>query len=312
MLISSKGSLPGWWLGSDDGRVEEPYISPERWTRELSAAGFHGADAVILDAEEPFQIDVTIVASPSVNRAHTPVVSLLSREPCGPVATAFSLALKKRGLSVDVVSVTDEPKQRVLSILDLEGPSFLANISDQLFKDLRRFVLKSAETGGVLWLTRPCQIESPDPAYAEILGFTRVLRNELRVKIATLELDEFRSEEAIGAIYSVFQKCLEPVDPLKDDVDLDSEYAWSRGTLLIPRFHWVSVAEELATSTSSIHSDSIKKLDITKPGSLKSLTWAVKPKASPGPGEMSVDVRAVGMNFKASQRTEHSHLFVRF
>lgn len=303
MLTSLKGFLPGWWLGSDDDRAQEPYISPERWIRELSEAGFSGADAVILDAEEPFQIDVTIVASPRVHQdlPTAPVVSLLSRQPHGPIAHAFSESLKKRGLCVDVVGVTDEPRHRVLSILDLEGPAFLSNISDESFKDLRRFVLKSSETGGILWLTKPCQIESPDPAYAEILGLTRVLRNELRIKIATLELDEFVSKEAIDAIYHVLQTCLEPVDPLKNDVDLDSEYAWSRGALLIPRFYWISVAEELATSNKSLKSGGIKKLDTAKPGSLQSLMWVTTPEVSPGAGEISVEVRAVGMNFKASQ-----------
>lgn len=306
------GSLPGWWLGGDDERAEEPYVSPQRWECELTEAGFSSTDAIVLDAEEPFQIDVTIIASPRVEQAITPEISMLSRDPAGPIATVFRAALKKLGLSANTIGLTDEPQRRVLSLLDLEGTSFVADISADSLIDLRSFLLAASDVGGLLWLTRPCQVDSPDPTYAEILGLTRVLRNELRVNIATLELDEFESEEAMRTTHHVLQTCLEPVDPAKNDVDLDREYAWSHGVLLIPRFHWIPVTEELQEERTTSQSENVKKLDVLKPGSLNSLTWVSTTNSSPGLGEVSVNVRAVGMNFKVCHCRVETWTFTKF
>ena len=38
--------LPGPWLGEPDGRPDEPYVSLERWDKELTQAGFDSAEAV--------------------------------------------------------------------------------------------------------------------------------------------------------------------------------------------------------------------------------------------------------------------------
>lgn len=263
---------------------------------------------MVPDAEEPFQIDITILASPSIERAAIRDVSLLSQNPQGPVATAVSAALVQRGLSVNTVSVADRPQHSVISILDLEGSSFLDNISSETFTAMRSFLLAASENGGILWLTRPCQVECRDPSYAAIIGLARVLRNELSVKITTLELDEFESPEAMGAIHSVVERILQPGSSSStstSDVNTDSEYAWCRGALMTPRFHWVSVADELVNTNQPCNkTDSVKKLlEIGKPGSLRTLTWTDVARSAPGVGEVSVDVRAVGMNFKASPQS---------
>jgi acyl transferase domain-containing protein/SAM-dependent methyltransferase len=50
------GLLPGWWLGEEDERSDEPYVQPDRWDRELRAAGFSGLDDCMLDAPRPYQL----------------------------------------------------------------------------------------------------------------------------------------------------------------------------------------------------------------------------------------------------------------
>lgn len=39
------GTLPGWWLGTDKGRVLSPHVSPQEWDELLRKTGFSGADA---------------------------------------------------------------------------------------------------------------------------------------------------------------------------------------------------------------------------------------------------------------------------
>ncbi|KAK7739675.1 Type I Iterative PKS [Cytospora paraplurivora] len=38
------GTLPGWWLGVDKGRVLSPHVSPEEWDKLLRENGFSGVD----------------------------------------------------------------------------------------------------------------------------------------------------------------------------------------------------------------------------------------------------------------------------
>lgn len=40
------GSLPGWWIGENDGRVLSPCIAPAEWDVILRKSGFSGADSV--------------------------------------------------------------------------------------------------------------------------------------------------------------------------------------------------------------------------------------------------------------------------
>lgn len=58
------GTLPGWWLGEGDGRAGEPCVEPARWEEELTRAGFDGLDALVLDADEPHQLNAIMVARP--------------------------------------------------------------------------------------------------------------------------------------------------------------------------------------------------------------------------------------------------------
>lgn len=45
------GLLPGWWA-SEDGRQNEPLLSPSQWDKSLRDAGFSGTDATVSDGDE--------------------------------------------------------------------------------------------------------------------------------------------------------------------------------------------------------------------------------------------------------------------
>ncbi|KAM7215616.1 hypothetical protein V8F06_009003 [Rhypophila decipiens] len=215
-LNFAMGPLPGWW-SSEDGRSEEPYVSPEKWAEELVAAGFSPPEASVYDDEAPYQANVTIIASPAVERdLHvTPdeayveemVISLLTRDPekGNVVATSLSAALQRRlgsNTRIEVVTVADlvsqGPKTRrtrsvIISILDLDGPDpYLASgaMTGDEFAQIQAFLGSGVTTDGILWLTRPIQISCRDPRYAGILGLLRTVRSELGAPVFTLELED--------------------------------------------------------------------------------------------------------------------------
>jgi len=72
------GSLPGWWLGADQGRPLSPFVSYSEWERLLKSSGFSGIDST---APQAFQdiLGMTVFAAQAVDDR----VSFL-REPLNP------------------------------------------------------------------------------------------------------------------------------------------------------------------------------------------------------------------------------------
>lgn len=308
-LNFAMGPLPGWWLGEQDGRSEEPYVSAQRWADELVAAGFSPPQASVYDDEAPYQANVTIIAAPHISWAPEPAVSLLSRLPEGDVARSISAALQGFGLEAATVSLSEKPKGAVISILDLEGQdAYLSEIAAGELARFQAFLSGLEPTGpGMLWLTRPSQMRCRDPKYAGILGLLRTARNELGTPLSTLELDvdtasSSGAEAAWRVVFDVYQKMRRmravEQDPLADP---DYEYAYSEGNLYLPRFHWISVADELAEPAAGERQAYYKRLEIGKRGSLQTMKWLERPVLDNLEGEeIYVDVKAVGINFKVS------------
>ncbi|OTA94899.1 hypothetical protein M434DRAFT_70407 [Hypoxylon sp. CO27-5] len=291
------GHLPGWWLGVEDGRPSEPYVSPQRWAEELLAAGFQAPEASVFDDEVPFQANVTIIATPDITWRPEPTVYLLSGQPEGAVAANVSASLQNLGLEVEKIGLSDKPQGAVISILDLEGKPFLQDIRPEDYAQFKDF-LPSLAPAGMLWLTRPGQVYCSEPQYAGILGLLRVVRNELSAPLCSLELDDTESPNTWQVVFDVYQKIRRMRAVERDELaDPDCEFAYSGGVVYLPRFHWISVSDELATGPKEQRT--YKRLEIGKRGSLKSLHWVERPLLDNLTGEeVYIDIRAVGMNFK--------------
>lgn len=265
------------------------------------------------DDEPPYQANLTIVASPAITRVEDleTHVYLLSNNPDGPLANALSSSLKQLGCSVQMTTLSDEPRGSVISLLDLEGPSVFDHqqLTAHRWVELQKY-LSNLTSAGILWLTRPCQLGGStgtdiDPQYAAIIGVFRVMRNETGLPLATLEMDESDSPRAMQAVVDVYRKIRETLAFEKPDelADPDYEFALSDGLVHLPRFDWVKVADELssarATSKNEAHDKPLKRLEIGKSGSLQTLKWVEKARHQSLEGEdILIDVKAVGMNFK--------------
>ncbi|RYO89871.1 hypothetical protein DL766_010402 [Monosporascus sp. MC13-8B] len=330
------GVLPGWWLGGhEDQRPMEPYVSPARWVEELRAAGFSSSDsdldinnkstqgvACIMDMdEEPFQANVTIIAAPSTTPhavEHSPKspVSLLCRWPDGEAATRASKSLQSIGIEVETIGLSDTPRgETVISILDLEEER-TAFLRDDMQADeydkLRDFVSKKvtpAPAGSLLWLTKPSQMHCADPQYAGVVGLLRVVRNETGLPLCTLELDDGDGDEVAlwRAVAGVYHKILRTrhMQPQDEMADPDCEFAYRQGAVYIPRFHWVSVEDELVAAEQTRRGveqqTTFKTLGIRERGSLNSLGWVEKllpPVDALEGDEVAINIRAIGLSSK--------------
>ena len=289
------GVLPGWWLGEADGRVDEPYIGHERWEQDLTKAGFAGVDTFFQDQDSPYQFNAHIVARPSLSEDVPNKVSFLVGDRKSPKVLGIEKAFVAKGYKVEYCTLEQGPTARtdVLALLDLEKP-FLHDANEQDFKKFVKFV-HGLSSSKLLWVTGASQVNVKDPRYAVILGMARAIRTELGAFFGTLELEDFQSD-AWPSVADVFAKFQRPSGPDQSDLDADVEYARSNGLINTPRFHWITMGQELSKPKDT----AMKGLWVGKPGLIQTLEWRPFDFPDLSPDHVEVDVRAAGLNFKVS------------
>ncbi|KAL3421346.1 polyketide synthase [Phlyctema vagabunda] len=288
------GILPGWWLGEDDNRSDEPYVSPQRWEEELRNAGFAGVEAAPLDQTSPYHLNATILARPIQSTQSSKGITLLTSDVVGQITHIVEDMFVKRGLHVDFCTLSQEPTpgQDIVSLLDIEKP-FFAGISESDLSDFLCLV-SNLESRRVLWVTKASQIYCKDPEYSLAIGMSRTVRSELLAAFATLEIDSLESEAVVcDAIFKVYEKLQQSQE--ETGLDPDYEFALSDGLVRISRFHWISIPEE--SSKNSVNSGP-KTLEIGTRGLLQTLQWVLRSRSELEADDVEVEVRAMGMNFK--------------
>ncbi|TID02204.1 Highly reducing polyketide synthase cla2 [Colletotrichum higginsianum] len=296
------GNFSGWWLGEEDGRVEERYLAPQEWDRVLRDAGFAGLD--VIHSDEQFNNNMT--AMPLQPWSHEskprPVILLLpaaTRDKDGLDISVLKDALCARGREVGVCHAGNLPPAGtdVIFLLDVAGEPFFQGLDEARLHWFQRLLTSLADDKAcVLWVTGAAQLGCSDPRYGMTLGVARTVRSELDLDLATSCLAAAAAAAASG-------------DGLKP------KYEWAAGAdgvLQVGRFQWTSVnrklgrgdepaseASEASEGTSSQAAP--RKLVVGKPGLLNSLHW-VRTEAGtgrpPAAGMVRVAVRAVGLNFK--------------
>ncbi|KAL8700930.1 MAG: hypothetical protein Q9224_000732 [Gallowayella concinna] len=285
------GLLDDWWLGEQDGRSQEPYVQPDRWQSELQRAGF-AAPVTVFDSEEPHQLNAVMIAKPAVT-SPTPIsktVTILSDDGVKS-AGALSLQLHSRGYKVDLCQLGGElPKgQDVISLLDESAP-FFENTSETRFQALQQ-ILANLGDSGLLWVTRPSQMQCNDPRYAQVIGAARSIRNEDFLDFATCEVDNLESSlDTVVDVLTHFQTRQE------DEVfKPDCEYAIFNGTVYTPRIYPFSFEDEFISESRP---DSRVSLEVEKPGRLSSLRWVSREAKELVENQVEVEVFAAGLSYK--------------
>ena len=290
----SQGLLPGWWLGEEDNRVDEPYISVERWDEELRAAGFSGVDSALYDDDIPYQINVNIVSSPAQTISYGREVTLLCDTDFSPIVRQIEALFVQAGFRVDLSTLDQMPplNNDVISLLDLAAP-FFDEVSAQKLSAFQHYVGNLKSTG-LLWASRSSQIGCKDPRYSQVLGIARTIRSELLVDFATFEMDTVDSValEALVGIFGKFQRRIKG-----PDFDPDWEFALFEGIVHIPRYRWVSISQKLAIVGRE---ELPRTLEVGKAALLQTLRWVQGKTIALKDDQVDVELCAVGLNFKVS------------
>jgi hypothetical protein len=280
------GVLPGWWLSCDDGRSIEPYVNAQRWKTELNSVGFDDI-AVTHDGYLNNNIIARLAQKPTPKQ-----ITLLRDEPEADSVKELVQILEAAGYEIHRCGIRDVPPrgQDILSTLDLTRPYL--HDADAADLDVLLHFLFDIQDAGILWVTGAAQVKCRDPGYSMILGLARNARVELELDFATLELQDFKNctLQCVPSVLGEFQRRIR-----ESDVDPTMEWAYDDEKVLISRYHWIKVKNELLTKQDDARP---LKLEVGKPGLVDSMFWKHVDAVPVVDDLVEMDVRAVGLNFK--------------
>ncbi|KAK6954931.1 hypothetical protein Daesc_002560 [Daldinia eschscholtzii] len=292
------GIFSGWWLGVNDNRADEPYVTPERWDEYLRQAGFAGLEHVALDCPRPTQFDAIMIARPAVEVQRPRATTVIYDNDTSDIAKQLKGKLASEGYGVELHHWSEPglPTDKdILAVMDLNNPIF-EGISKDEFTAFQKFVSEVSESGaGLLWLTRASQVRSQDPRWAQIIGAMRTIRGELSSDLATCEMDQVNATNLHAAV-KVFQKF--NARQQEEAVRPEYEYAIVDGIVHIPRIYPVMVSEELRAPQPDATSEIGYDLRVGKYGQLSTLAWTPIPVKPLDGDEVLIETKSFGMNFK--------------
>ncbi|HUA55533.1 MAG TPA: beta-ketoacyl synthase N-terminal-like domain-containing protein, partial [Candidatus Sulfotelmatobacter sp.] len=302
------GQDVAWWRGSlsPDFPIG-PLRDDTGWQSALAEAGFRNAAAVAL-ASAPWPAWLLVAeAMPAradmVERAEADAPVVIIAEPDDPVAAALVghlsegerrytvVAPPKPADGADLGAALRGAAEHAQEVVVLPPP--LRDGADTIrYGTTRLDTLATVarlimDARARLWVvTRQAQQSTGSsrrtPAEGAVAGLARVIANEMpRLACRTIDLPE-----AFTAAQAAL--CLARELAVPDD---ETEVAWTplgRHGLRLRR----GVPAPAAAPAPAI------RLTMTQPGLLHTLRWTADERRVPGPGQVAVDVRAAGLNFR--------------
>ena len=261
------GSVPGWWLGVNDGRKYSPLLTPGGWHSALRKAGFGGVDASTPEIEHvawPLSIMASQAVddrvqflrrplsspSPSIHleslvilgngtletaRIGEEVVEHLGRF-CGQTTILNGLPTEDEAPSLN-------PMSTFLNLVDIDSPIF-RDMTAEKMDGLKR-MLELAKS--IVWVTEGAQLDQG--YHMASITFSRAIRQEAgHISLSHLDVSDLQHNESKTiAEYLLQQSALDeweaPPSTLADKQHQEFGFLWSRepevfldrGKLRIPR-----------------------------------------------------------------------------
>ncbi|KAH8900475.1 hypothetical protein GQ53DRAFT_862683 [Thozetella sp. PMI_491] len=179
------GTLPGWWLGEQDGRETSPNVPAQAWDEALRAVGFSGIDVEMRDCDdEQIQMcSVLFSTAASISTIHGPISVVCRTDENGAAQQAWMSQLCEKinaewGIMPTIQSLDDVQGRAdgtiCILVLEMSRP-FVSDMDEESFEKLRSLLIHCRDA---LWVGCGGLIDGVDPSYAATLGLLRTLRME--------------------------------------------------------------------------------------------------------------------------------------
>lgn len=262
------GTLPGWWLGENDGRVLSPLVSTEQWDKLLRSTGFSGIDVTAPDELQDFfgaslflsqAVDDTIdfLRAPLNANSVIPPIDTLAivggqTARSAAIVNELRVILKEFSTNVHIFQSLEDvahdmigPCSPIISLTELDRPIFQDLTATQF--DALKQTFGSARD--LLWLTsgRRCQ----EPFSNMTVGFGRTARNETpELRLQFLDIEDLEKLDA-RKVAETFLRMRTRVEergillwPLESEIVIDSQQRE-----LVPRLRHLRTLNDRYNST---------------------------------------------------------------
>ncbi|KAK3309854.1 polyketide synthase module [Chaetomium strumarium] len=236
------GSLPGWWLGVDEGRTTGPGSSLLAWDQVLRETGFAGVDISAIDNRDPKIHSFSVIVSQALDDDFALIRDPFSWIPvAGPTTTTTTGSLLIIGgktlatakliqqtqkllpfsrSSTVVVDSVDRIQGRhvaaaaaagtcaVLCLAELDEPIFAAG--GVMMTDERMHALQTlfGSAGSILWVTEGRRLGG-EPLANMTVGLARALLEELpHLTLQLLDVDDGKETLKAHGLAEVFLRLL--------------------------------------------------------------------------------------------------------
>lgn len=252
------GCLPGWWVGEADGRQHHPLISAQRWGDIFKKTGFSGLDSTTPKHSvfmAPFSVMLTqavdsqieIIRQPLEATAKISIENILivggSSLRSYQLVSEINSLLKPFAKATTAVETLESlrmehfnPKQVVLSLLELDGPVF-EPFTPERFKALQ---LLTERSRNVVWVVQGSSGEQP---YSNMItGVSRCLVGEQpEMQFQILDFDVQDTIDTSYIVETLLRMVVADswkgfVEPYRPVWTLEREIRHIKGDIHIPRY----------------------------------------------------------------------------
>lgn len=227
-----------------------------------------------------------------------------------PLASSLRTALHEARWKITEQSgpFTDMSGGGIVLVLDELVTPVLSQMDEEAWDDLKDLISSGKS---ILWVTKGAQMEVTNPNNALVHGLFRVVRMEdANPNLTTLDVQSSTSPATISSILQI----LNSLRQSRPKSFVETEYAERGGIVhvhrvvpdvLVNKFK-MDEREGAEPVLRPLHgTDAAVTLRAERLGTFQSLTWCETNSAmdSVEEGKMTVEIMAVGVNFKASQLT---------
>lgn len=189
------GTLPYYWKGFADGRVNGPLAGRDRWHTELLRNGFSGIDIILGNNDAGIE-SASVIITTAIEQCNIPhqgpvepnVFIITLGEPtvfAHRVAEQLRLGAHKPTF-VTALNCEVPKGSRFISLVDLERTAAIFE-EEVLFSNIK-IIFKSASS--ILWVSSGDIIRSPNPAAGLTVGLLRTVAREMpQSRLAQLSFD---------------------------------------------------------------------------------------------------------------------------
>ncbi|KAJ8071241.1 hypothetical protein OCU04_001576 [Sclerotinia nivalis] len=306
------GTLPGWWLSTDEYRPSGPCISSDEWNNVLRRNGFSGTDVVVNDCDGPQSQVCSVIVSTAIENTTTsmlPETVIVVEDGQANTAIAKEL-MNKLGscgyrttgvFQLSELSNHDLTNKFCICLAELES-SLIGSLDESNFYGVRSLL---TTCNGILWAKKDYQSDS-EAKFNMIDGLVRVLRTEYSdQKFVTLALQNNTNPETVTRnIFRVFEKVVST-----EVGDLDLEYRENDNQIVINRAiaaeylntHIQKASEQQHTVSQTIGKSPPLRLDMST--ALQSSIFIEDEKETQiGRKEVEIQVKAIALDPYHCQR----------